>query len=193
MKTPIVHPSAGYSANTTGSERLMEAVRAYIAAFSSPSIPIKNVIPADTNFRTLPAGTNDYAVFFIQDQENVGTPIEKQAPDGSTVIGVYVRCRVQVDVYSDAGTGYDNARSRAQTLSTIARTPTGVGFFDRYGIDCLFSDFASNCSGITDAKINASRWSLTLNLGFWQWIAVNQDYFTDIADNVQNVDVAFHP
>lgn len=193
MRTPIVHPSAGYSAKEDNTARLLEAVRAYIAAFSTPALPIERVYPGDANLTVLPAGSNDYAVFFILDQQTVGTPVEYPGSDGSAKVGTYIKARIQIDVYSDAGAGYDNARTRAQTLSTLARTPTGVGFFDRYGLDCHFCDFAHSAPVVTDSNSRASRWSLTLNLGFWQWVSVNQDYFTGIVDNVQNVDVAFHP
>ena len=193
METPIIAPIEGYSATEDKTARTLEAVRAYIAAFSTPPLDKSRIYPGDSDVMVLPAGSNDYAVFYVLDQQAVGTPLEQPGEGNETRIGTYVRTRVQIDIYSDAGRGYDNARTRAQTLSTLARTPTGVGFFDQFDIDCLFCDYASSAPVVTDSKRKASRWTLTLNLGFWQWITVKQDYFTGIADNVQNVDVAFHP
>ena len=193
MTNTIIHPSKGYTATTDRTGQLLEGVRSYVAAFSTPALPIEQVYPADVNFVTLPAGTNDYAVYSIIDQENVGTPVHQPTPDGEAV-GVYVRSRVQIDLYSTADAeGYDNARTRALALSMLARTATGVGFFDRYGVDCLFSDYSQNSPYQTDSNLYASRWTVTLNLGFWHWVSVNRDYFQNIKTNVRNVDVHFHP
>lgn len=175
-------------------DQLLQSLIDFCVKYSTPALADDDhVIDGFSNNRQPPDDGNDFCVVQPIAQRRSGTTIEHWDPTGEEVLELreYVELDVQIDCYS---TNRFDARARAQTFETIARSSVGVEHFLSYGgIDCLYSDDSQNLSGVLDEGLYVSRWMLVIHLGYWKRVEVAQDFFDAVDVNVTNVDVRFKP
>nr|DAH90063.1 MAG TPA: tail completion protein [Caudoviricetes sp.] len=173
--------------------QLMESLQDFALEFATPAlVDVDHAVIGFVNNATPPKDGNDFVVITPLSQTRVGTNAESDDdPTSDTVtLSEYVQCEIQLDCYSRKR---KNARLRAQTYETIARSGPGARFFRRYGIDCQFASPCQNLTAVMDSGQYVSRWTTTLTVGFWKQVSTGQDYFTDVKPELVNVDIRFKP
>ena len=74
---------------------------------------------------------------------------------------------------------------RAQIIELLARSPTAVKFFNRYGLSSLFAENVTNVTGWDETKNYTARYNVQLHLGQRFNVATDADFFTRV--NVRSV------
>ncbi len=174
-------------------QKLLSALIDFCTTYATPALADDmHVLAGFGNRITLPADGNDICIVTPISQTRSGTTIERYERDGPDTqeLREYVDLDVQIDCYS---TNLFDARQRAATLETVARSSVGVAHFLKYDIDCLYSDTVQNLSAVIDSGQYVSRWMLLLHLGYWKRVEVAQDFFSAVDVRLKNVDVHFKP
>lgn len=172
---------------------ILHALTSFCVTFSAPALADEDhVFYGYESNRSLPSDGNDFCVVTPIAQRRVGSNIERWEPSGADEVELceYVELDVQVDCYS---TDSFSALERAQTYEAIARSFSGVDHFLTYGLDCLYADGLQNLTAVLDSSQYVSRWTLTLHLGYWKRLTLQQDFFFATTVDVVNVDTTFKP
>ena len=74
---------------------------------------------------------------------------------------------------------------RAQIIELLARSPTAVKFFAKYGLSSLFAENVTNVTGWDETKNYTARYNVQLHLGQRFNVATDADFFTSV--NVRSV------
>lgn len=169
------------------------ALKKFIAKFAQPSLKdINHVLNGYSNNLSLPIDGDDFCVVTVLSENRKGQTMQTfpLSPENSVIYRTYYEQVIQVDCYSR---DIYNARYRAETLETLARTETGVEFFLENDFDLLYADGLRDLSAVLDSAQYVSRWIFNLYLGKWKQVTIEQQYFDTATVNVRNVDVAFPP
>lgn len=171
---------------------LLNALIDFCETYATPKLPdAMHVVSGFSNRITMPSDSNDACVVTPIAQRRSGTTVERWFDDGDVIeLAEYVELDVQIDCYS---TNIFDARSRAATYETVARSSPGVSFFERYGLDLLYADGSQNLSAVIDSNQYVSRWILTIHLGYWKRVEVAQEFFNFVDVRLHNVDVHSKP
>ena len=169
---------------------LLNALIAFCYSYATPRLmDDMHVVSGFSNRITMPSDDNDACVVTPIAQRRSGTTIERWFEGVDTLeLAEYVELDVQVDCYS---TNIFDARQRVSTYEAVARSSVGVGFFNAFGLDCLYADDPQNLTAIIDSAQYVSRWSVVLHLGYWKRVEVAQEFFNAVDVRVKNVDVHF--
>ena len=172
--------------------KIEPALLAFVSTFSAPAIDEDHVLWGANSGQTAPSDGNDFALVWITGATRRGTGVEDwdEDEDGADEqeIASYVELAVQIDSFS---TDLFSARQRTQVLETVARSHTGCDFFRDYGVDLLYAESPRDLTGVFDSHVYQSRWSLTLRIGFWSHVTVEQEFFTAVNLNLIEVDSRF--
>lgn len=169
------------------------ALRKFLWQFAQPTlVDIDHVLIGYNNMLSLPSDGNDFCIVTVLSENRRGQTMQSFAPSAQNAIAyrTYYEQMVQVDCYSS---DIYNARYRAEAYETIARTETGVDFFDGLGFDLLYADGLQDMTAVLDSNQYVSRWTLNLYLGLWKQVTIEQQYFDTATVDLKNVDVAFPP
>lgn len=74
---------------------------------------------------------------------------------------------------------------RAQIIELLARSPTAVKFFAKYGLSSLFAENVTNITGWDETKNYTARYNVKLHIGQRFNVATDADFFTRV--NVRSV------
>lgn len=74
---------------------------------------------------------------------------------------------------------------RAQIIELLARSPTAVKFFTKWGLSSLFAENVTNVTGWDETKNYTARYNVQLHLGQRFNVATDADFFTRV--NVRSV------
>lgn len=74
---------------------------------------------------------------------------------------------------------------RAQIIELLARSPTAVKFFAKYGLSSLFAENVTNVTGWDETKNYTARYNVKLHIGQRFNVAADTDFFTSV--NVRSV------
>lgn len=168
-------------------------LRKFLFQYAQPKLKdINHVLVGYNNNLSLPADGNDFCIVTVVSETRRGQTIESfdPSPDEAVAYRTYYEQVVQVDCYSS---DLYNARYRAEAFETLARTETGVNFFEEQGFDLLYADGLRDLSAVMDSNQYISRWTFNLYLGIWKEVTIEQQYFDTATVNLKNVDVAFPP
>lgn len=170
---------------------LYGAVYAFLAGCCTPALDPQNIIRGWENRVSLPPGTEEYAVMTIVKHQRHGTTVEGEGTEPGTL---ELRELVEVTVRLDFCSAGDNARRRAQTVETLARSPAGANWFRRrHGLGCLYADAPADRSFAGTGEQFVRRWTTALHLTHWRVLALREDFFTTARlTRLENVDV-HHP
>lgn len=157
-------------------ELMQKAVYEFIAAFTN--IEKNNIIKGWQNTNILPPLTESYAVFTSINASRRGTNVEKYIPDNnSLILEKSNMVDYQIDIVaSDA----DTARNNVSSLETVARSATGVDFFNNYNINLLYAEDARAIETISKTDNYVNRYMITLHLEEINTVTVLQDYFDNV-------------
>lgn len=81
---------------------------------------------------------------------------------------------------------------QASQLVMLARDAVGVNFFNAQGLSCLYADDPVSLPYSNELDQWVTRYSVTLHLSGWVRGDIQQDSFSDVTLNIENVDV-HHP
>ena len=173
------------------------AVYDFVERWAYPGLESPCIFRDASNDAARPAGSNEFAIISVLGSTRRGTTIERfnntNAPDENPEqiqLRTLYDCLVQIDLYSDD----DEARRRAHTLETMARTSVGVNFFKKpYGIGCNYADDVRELSCTDESRRMVHRYMVTLHLTYWGGVDIGSAWFKDATLNrVEDVD-AHHP
>lgn len=180
-------------ATTATTPNIIPALVDFITTFATPALADSNhVINGFERNIAPPKDKQDFCVIQPLRRARRGTTLQEYDKVGDDVIRLkeYVDLDVQIDCYSR---NLFDAASRAQTFETVARSFAGVDLFSKHAIDCQNADGVQNLTAILDEAQYQSRWALTLHLGYWRTVEINQDYIEAMEIEIHNVDVRFPP
>lgn len=169
----------GLAFETPSSSNMQIAVYEFIAAFTT--IDRNNIIKGWQNTNILPALTESYAVFTSINASRRGTNEEIYMPDDNKLI--LEKSNIidyQIDIVAiDAET----ARNNISALETVARSATGVDFFNTYNINLLYAEDARAIETVSKTDNYVNRYMITLHLEEINTVTVSQDYFDNVEVN----------
>ena len=96
---------------------------------------------------------------------------------------------VQVDI---CGLDEETVNAQAAMLLMLGRDAVAVDFFKAFSLQPYFADDIKALPFSNELDQWVVRYTVTLHLGGWTQITVNQDAFSDVHVNIENVDV-HHP
>lgn len=96
---------------------------------------------------------------------------------------------VQADI---CGLNEETVNAQAAMLMMLGRDAVAVEFFKAFSLQPYFADDIKALPFSNELDQWVVRYSVTLHLGGWTQITVNQDAFSDVHVNIENVDV-HHP
>ncbi len=160
-----------------------EILYAWLCEFTVPEVDASRVIWGGQNSVSLPAGSDDYLIFYTQSQEPMGTPWEEFDADEETLaILARVAIDIRVDCYACNANGDDgdSARVRATMIAQAWRSAPSCIFLSDYGVTPLFADGPQDTTagGLGDAFVR--RWGVTLHLSAPQSVTYAMEGFTEI-------------
>lgn len=160
-------------------ELMQKAVYEFIAAFTT--IDRNNIIKGWQNTNILPPLTESYAVFTSINAKRRGTNEERYMPDDNVLmLEKSNMVDYQIDIVaSDAET----ARNNISALETVARSATGVDFFNTYNINLLYAEDARAIETISKTDNYVNRYMITLHLEEINTVTVSQNYFDNAEIN----------
>ena len=163
---------------------LQMAVYEFIAAFTS--VDRNNIIKGWQNTNILPPFTESYAVFTSINAKRRGTNIENYIPDNNTLtLEKSNMIDYQIDIVAlDA----DTARNNISALETVARSSTGVNFFNNYNINLLYAEDAKAIERVSKTDNYVNRYMITLHLEEINAVTVSQEFFDKVNVNTVFVD-----
>lgn len=106
-----------------------------------------------------------------------------------TTVSMLTEYVVQVDI---CGLDEEIVNAQAALLLMLGRDPLAVEFFKVFNLQPYFADDIKSLPFSNELDQWVVRYSVTLHLGGWTQITVNQDAFSDVHVNIENVDV-HHP
>ncbi len=160
-------------------DNMQIAVYEFIAAFTI--IERNNIIKGWQNTSILPPLTESYAVFTSISAKRRGTNVEKYMPDDNSLI---LEKSNMVDYQIDiVATNVETARDNISALETVARSSTGVDFFNNYNINLLYADDAKAIETISKTDNYVNRYMIILHLEELNTVTVSQDYFDNAEVN----------
>lgn len=160
-----------------------KAVYNFLIQYLQPSVNPKAILWGDQNNISLPAGTNDYCIFYIQNQIRHGTNLSLYDPDEeTTTFKESTEIVVRVDCYATSYNGVSgiDAQIRAHNLELLTRSEVACHFFKEYGIAPLYADPAQDTTIVSDSNNYLHRWTVNLHLNFTNSITVEQEGFTSV-------------
>lgn len=107
----------------------------------------------------------------------------------SETVSMLSEYSVQVDF---CGLDAASVMAQASQLVMFARDAVGVNFFNAQGLSCLYADDPVSLPYSNEMKQWVTRYSVTLHLSDWVRGGIQQDSFSDVSLNIENVDV-HHP
>lgn len=159
-----------------------EAVYDFLSAYLSPAVDPQNIILGDQNNMTLPAGTEDYVIFYVTGMERHGTTVEDYDTANETLIlRESSELTVRVDCYGNSANGQNgmNAQLRAHNLELVARSSVAPRFFKSYGMSLLYADPAVDTTVPQDESYQfLRRWMVILHLHLTNALELSQEGFT---------------
>jgi hypothetical protein len=167
----------------------------FVKAFAFPGVDGACIFEDASNDASRPKGSNEFAIISILGGVRRGTTVERFINTGADddkseklELRTLYEALVQVDLYSDS----KDARRRAHTMETLARSSVGVSFFGPYGIGCNYADDVRELTYTDEQRRIVHRYMVTLHLSFWGGVDVGTAWFTDAKLNrVEDVD-AYH-
>ena len=182
--------------NYTTWPSVISAVQAFLFKYAVPAVPLAQIICGNFNRAALP-DTDELILYYPIRFERHGTNIEtfdaaavQPGQDGALTTSTLIEFVMQVDCYShDALT----AMQRAQAVETIARSYSGVQFFNKHNISCLYASDVRDLTGVLDAEQYVWRFMTELHLSFWAQISQGLPWFEATSLELKNVDVVFPP
>lgn len=165
-------------------DNMQVAVYEFIAAFTS--IDRNNIIKGWQNTNILPPLTESYAVFTSINAKRRGTNEERYMPDDNVLmLEKSNMVDYQIDIVaSDAET----ARNNISALETVARSATGVDFFNTYNINLLYAEDARAIETVSKTDNYVNRYMIMLHLEEINTVTVPQDYFDKVEVNTELAD-----
>lgn len=160
-----------------------EAMYAFLAAYLQPAVDPERIIWGNQNNITLPAGSDDYVIFYTQNQYRHGTDYEEYDPEAEELTLLKNNeVVVRVDCYANSknGTDGENARLRACLLDTVFRSSVACEFFKSYNISPLYADDPQDTTFVGDSENYLRRWTINLHLCLRHSVTVTQEGFTSI-------------
>jgi hypothetical protein len=158
----------------------------FVKAFAFPGVDGAHIFEDASNDATRPKDSNEFAVISILGGTRRGTTIERFVNTGAAddepeklQLRTLYETLVQIDLYSDS----KDARRRAYTLETLARSGVGVNFFKPYGIGCHYADDVRELSYSDEHERLVHRYMVTLRLSFWGGVDVGTAWFTGVKLN----------
>lgn len=181
--------------NSTPSVR--EVVYDFLATYLAPSVAADHIIWGNQNNLTLPEDGDDFVIFYLMSNVRRGSGFEYWEKDGEDVqtVSETVEGLVQIDCYchgDNPGDG-ENARLRAQTIETLARSTVAPAFFRSRGMGCLFCDDAKDTTTVGESELYQPRWTVTLHISYPSRLSVTQDFFITAEVGLHPVDVEYKP
>ena len=163
-------------------DKVQQSVFEFISAFTT--VPKPNIIKGWGATSTLPPKVETYAVFTALNAMRRGTNVETY--DELTLnINKSNMVDYQIDVVSsDALT----ARNNASALETVARSSTGVDFFNKYGVNLLYAGDVKAMETISKTDNYVNRYMITLHLEEMNTVVVSEEFFDNVAVNIKLVD-----
>lgn len=162
---------------------LRKAIYNFLKAYLQPEINAKAIIWGNQNNISLPAGTNDYCIFYIQNQIRHGTNVNLYDADEETfTMKETSEVVVRVDCYADSRNSMSgiNAQQRAHNLELLIRSPVACAFFKEYKISPLYADAAQDTTIVSASNNYLHRWTVNLHLSFINSLTVAQEGFTEV-------------
>lgn len=162
---------------------LTKAVKAFLKQYLQPSINPNAILWGNQNNVALPAGTNEYCIFYIMNQIRHGTNIERYDPDEETLkVSESSEIIVKVDCYASSENGKSglNAQIRAHNLELMTRSSVSCEFFKKYGLSPLYADSPIDTTIVSDSNNYLHRWTVNLHLNFTNSLTVKQEGFTEV-------------
>lgn len=166
-----------------------KAIYNFLKQYIQPAIDSKTIIWGNQNNISLPAGTNDYCIFYIQNVVRHGTNTSTYDPDEEQItLKECSEILVRVDCYADTsnGTSGIDAQIRAHNLEILTRSAIACRFFKQYNIVPLYADTPQDTTIISDSNNYLKRWTVNLHLNFTNSITVSQEGFTDLKPILPN-------
>ena len=155
----------------------------FLKKFIYPAIDENCIIYGDQNNISLPAGTNEYCLFYVENGSQSATTIENYDPvkEELTLYGKK-ELIIRVDLYSDSLNGSTNAVAlqRAQNLQTIFKSSVGVRALKNLGLIPLFADDPADTTINSDDSGNyLYRWMIKLHCYINHSITLHEEGFKD--------------
>ena len=181
--------------NTTPSVR--EAVYSFLETYLAPPVAPDHIIWGNQNNLTLPEDGDDFVIFYLMSNVRHGSGFEhwdKVGADEQTVSET-LEGLVQIDCYcsGDNPSDAENARLRAQTIETLARSTVAPSFFRKKGMGCLYSEDAKDTTTVGEGDLYQHRWTVTLHISYPSRVVISQDFFIAVDVNLHPVDVEYKP
>lgn len=181
-------------AAVVSSETVYKAVKDFELLLMQPDIKDAQILTGNENNLSLP-NTREYVINTIIGHREIGTPVEtyewnEETQAMSAIVSRLIEMSIQVDAYSNRP---EKARMRAETLATVARTPSGCDFFYRYGISSMYADDPRNTTVVIDENQFVQRWTTTLHISYTHKVRLDVDSLNAVNVGVYNVDVRFPP
>lgn len=168
---------------------IRKAVYNFLLKYLQPTVDKKAIIWGNQNNISLPAGTNDYCIFYIQNVVRHGTNTTYyDSEDETYTLKESSEIIVRVDCYADTSNGVSgiNAQIRAHNLELLIRSAIACRFFKEYHIAPLYADTPQDTTIISDSNNYLKRWTVNLHLNFTNSLTVSQEGFTDVEPIIPN-------
>lgn len=168
---------------------LRKAIYNFLKQYLQPTVNPNAILWGNQNNISLPAGTNDYCIFYIQNQIRHGTNTEDYDPDAETLtLRESSEIIVRVDCYATSVNGVSgiNAQIRAHNLELLTRSSVACAFFKEYGLYPLYADSPQDTTIISDSNNYLHRWTINLHLNFTNSLTVSQEGFTKMEPIIPN-------
>lgn len=168
---------------------LYAAMYNFALNFGKPDMMPGNIIRGWENRNSLPPDTNEYVVITIMLNARRGTNVTLPPDENGTItIAELKECTVQFDFCSDN----DTAKQRADTVEMVSRDAIGADFLAPYGITPLYAEDVRDISFTDGSEQYVKRFMIALRISYWAKLDVTVDYFTNVNQYLENVDV-HHP
>ena len=173
-----------YIIDSYGMPALNDACFDFLEKMILPAVLPDNIVKGWQNYHSLPAGTNDFAVFAVGNQSRRGTNVrtftfDPLTPDpGILTIETMWQVAFQFDF---SGTDDNLARSRAACCASLCRDAIGVQHFKKYGAAMNFAQ-DPQAVPIRDENNNwVPRWLVKATGTYWASVDFKVDWFDDAA------------
>lgn len=169
---------------------MYKAVYDYILKFADPPIEADRIFRGYPNRTALPL-TNTYIVFTVSDNiERVGTNISQYPDDNSESTSSYRHYAVDIDFTSD---DQDISLKWSSKFETLGRSDISTRFFEPYEVFFIRSSNIQFLPYVDDNRQYIYRYRVQIIIAIWETVTAQQDYFTAVELNLENVDVHHIP
>lgn len=160
---------------------------------SQLSLAPQNIVRGWQNRASLP-NVPVYAVLTLVDGQRIGSNVlsgDSLTPSVGidTTTSMFTRFAVQVDF---CGLDEQSVMELAAQFCMMGRSASAVRFFESYDLKPLYTDNVRSLPFTDEQNQWCVRYSVTWHLGGWTRLTVNEDAFTAVTIQTENVDV-HHP